>query len=186
MANARMYLRCNACKKAIMISRHYGEPWTLDRDVREIDSFFRRHYKCLPPGEHCMHDNDFSLVYDGCGEEYEVEYTAFEKVPDYVQDDIRKHEGEYEEDNKWLLFFVQGTLGDAGDVIVPLEKMDIKCELLPEATTPLMGGSMISFKCTAPNWDTFYKMLDFVRRHPRVGGICSKSQIFSKIEEEEE
>lgn len=187
MANARMYLRCNACKKAIMISRHYGEPWAVDRDRREIDSFFRRHYGCLPPGEHCMHDNDFSLVYDGCGEEYEVEYTAFEKVPDYVQEDIRAHDDpNYEEDDKWLIFFVQGSLGDADDVTTALKEKNIDWELLPEITTPLLGGSMISFKCVAPDQETFDWVVDYLRRHPRTGGVSSKRMMYSKIEEEGE
>jgi len=187
MANARMYLRCNMCKKAIMISRHYGEPWQVDRDRREIDSFFRRHYECLLPGMHCSHEGDFSLVYDGGDEEYEVEYTAFEKVPDYVQEDIKAHDDpDYEEDDKWLIFFVQGSLGDVDDVTTALEEKNIDWRLLPEATTPLLGSSMIAIKCVAPDQETFDWVLNYLRRHPKTGGVTSKRMIYSKIEEGEE
>ena len=95
MANARMYLRCNACKKAIMLSRHYGQPWSLDRDVDEIDSFFRRHFKCGDNNRN-MHRQDFSLIYEGNGDEYTIEYSMFEDLPDYVREEIDEWKKENE------------------------------------------------------------------------------------------
>ncbi len=63
MANARMWLRCEGCKKAILLSRHYGEPWVIDCPREDVDDFLWRHYPCCKFDD--MHEKDFSLAWDG-------------------------------------------------------------------------------------------------------------------------
>ena len=88
MANNRMYLKCNGCGKCIFLGKHFGDPWVISKDSREIHSFFRRHYDHAE--DLCSHGNDFSLVYENEEDELDIEYIN--ETPDYVKKEIEKFE----------------------------------------------------------------------------------------------
>ncbi len=46
MANNRMFMRCNVCGEEIMMASHMGDPWSMDKSMDDMYSFFDRHYEC--------------------------------------------------------------------------------------------------------------------------------------------
>lgn len=92
--------------------------------------------------------------------------------------------GKKEESITTLVFFVQGTLEDCNSVFEGFDERGIKYEMVPTATTPLTGGSIITFKCDVPD-NVFDWALDRVRRHPKVSGICTPDGVYGKLEESE-
>ena len=180
MANNRMYIKCNGCRKAISLSRHYGGPWSIDRDRDEVDSFLRRHYPCC--GFDGSHGGDFSLVYESDHPwDFEVEYSGEppdeirQEIEDYYKrmEKIREPPEEPPKIPKTKIMFFVNSHGDEfrimADVQSKLKNLGGDVQLMPFDV--LMSGSKVSFICYTPSEEIFDNCLEHIRQIPDVGGI---------------
>ena len=186
MANNRMYLKCNGCGKAIFLGRHYGQPWTIDKNLDEIHSFFRRHWECMLPQDKpfwlSTHGSDFSLVYENQNiGEFEPEYHG--EPPEYVKEEIKEYEDrmnreveppeEPEKVPKSKIMFFVNSGGKEFDI---MSKVETELKLLggEPKLMPfdiLVGGSSVTYLCFTLTEDIFDKCLEYIKNLPNAGGI---------------